>query len=155
MAGGAFGGSIAFGVGQLNQARGLEGWRWLFIIEGAPSCACAICAWLFYPDFPETVSWLSGKERDLVTSRIRGVASLGHAKITWTETRETLLDWRLYLHFLVWAFVSRLYVLDTSDSGLAQSVYHFALWFRSFLGNAFVQQSTRHRMHSCTGRRAT
>ncbi|KAI0084559.1 MFS transporter [Irpex rosettiformis] len=104
--GGAFGGALAFVVGDMNRIRGLEAWRWLFIIEGAPSCACAIFVWFFYPDFPETVGWLSEKERELATGRIRGVASLGHAKITWKEAKETLLDWRLYLHYFVFIAVS-------------------------------------------------
>lgn len=86
----------------MNQVRGLEAWRWLFIIEGAPSCLCAILVWFFYPDFPETVAWLSESERKLAIGRIRGVSSLGHAKITWAEAKETLLDWRLYLHYLLY-----------------------------------------------------
>lgn len=32
---GAFGGALAYGVGHMNGAGGLEGWRWLFILEGA------------------------------------------------------------------------------------------------------------------------
>ncbi|KAI0338695.1 MFS transporter [Trametopsis cervina] len=104
--GGAFGGAIAYGVGHINGAHGLEAWRWLFIIEGAPSCACAILVWLFYPDFPETAAWLSSAERELAIERIKGVSSLGHAKITWAQARETLVDWRLYLHYFIYIAIS-------------------------------------------------
>jgi hypothetical protein len=29
--------AIAFGVGHMDGRLGLEGWRWLFIVEGVPS----------------------------------------------------------------------------------------------------------------------
>ncbi|KAJ4367989.1 hypothetical protein N0V83_006344 [Neocucurbitaria cava] len=31
---GAFGGALAYGVGHMNGVGGLEGWRWLFLLEG-------------------------------------------------------------------------------------------------------------------------
>lgn len=61
---------------------------------------------MFYPDFPETAKWLSEEERELATERIKGVASLGHARITWADAKATLLDWRLYLHYLVYISIS-------------------------------------------------
>jgi hypothetical protein len=36
---GAFGGAIAYGVGHINGAGGLEGFRWLFIIEVFSPCS--------------------------------------------------------------------------------------------------------------------
>ena len=101
--GGAFGSAIAYGVGRhLDMVHGLEAWRWLFLIEGAPSCAAAVLCAVFFPDFPETAKWLSDAERALATQRIRGVASRGHDKITWAETRATLTDWRLYAHYIAY-----------------------------------------------------
>ena len=104
--GGAFGGAIAFGVGKINGARGLEAWRWLFIFEGVPSCVCAILTYFIFPDYPETVTWLSPAERELATERIKGVASLGHHELTWAEARATLVDWRLYAHYLLFVAFS-------------------------------------------------
>ena len=104
--GGAFGGAIAFGIGHMNRALGLQAWRWLFIIEGAPSCVAAILTFFYFPDFPENARWLSSEDRELAVERIKGVASLGHHKITWTETRETLTDWRLYLHYIAFIAIS-------------------------------------------------
>ncbi len=97
----AFGGCIAYGVGHLNGARGLEGWRWLFLIEGAPSCLLAILVYLFLPSFPETSTWFSPDVRALAVRRMKQESSksVGYAKITWDGARSTLKDWRLYLHY--------------------------------------------------------
>jgi hypothetical protein len=83
----------------MNGVRDLQAWRWLFIIEGMPSCICAILVFFLYPDFPEVSRWLSVDERAIAVDRVRGVASLGHEKITWADAKATILDWRLYLHY--------------------------------------------------------
>lgn len=101
---GAFGGAIAFGIGHIDRFRDLQAWKWLFIIEGIPSCLCAFWAYFLFPDFPETSTWLSEKERTLAIGRIHGVSSLGHARISWNDAKATLLDWRLYLHYLTSLF---------------------------------------------------
>ncbi|KAF8584897.1 MFS transporter [Ramaria rubella] len=103
---GAFGGAIAFGVGHINSIRGLEGWRWLFLIEGAPSCASALFVLLWFPDWPETAHWLSNSERALAISRLSGVASTGDSKFSKQEVRHTLTDWRLYAHYVAYLCVS-------------------------------------------------
>ncbi len=73
--GSAFGGSIAYGVESLNGARGLEGWRWLFLIEGTPSCFLAVLVYLFLPSFPEASSWLSPDKRTLAIRRMKQESS--------------------------------------------------------------------------------
>lgn len=103
---GAFGGAIAYGVGHMNGALGHPAWRYLFWIEGVPSCVSALLVIFILPDFPETATWLSPSDRDLASARLKGVASLGHSTITWVEAKETLLDWRLYLHYLVYISIS-------------------------------------------------
>lgn len=99
---GAFGGAIAFGVGHMNGAHGLSAWRWLFIIEGAPSCASAVLVWFFLPDYPESAHWLSVEEKELAARRLETEGSHGSAKaMSWEEAREVLVDWRLYAHYAV------------------------------------------------------
>ena len=99
---GAFGGAVAFGVGTMNGAAGLEAWRWLFLIEGLPPIVLAPLIFYFFPDYPEDARWLSQRERALAIERVRGVAPLGHAELRWAEARTALLDWRLYLHHVMW-----------------------------------------------------
>ncbi|KAF4158904.1 hypothetical protein CNMCM6069_003143 [Aspergillus lentulus] len=104
---GAFGGAIAYGVGHMNQVHGLSAWRWLFIIEGAPSCASAVLVWFFLPDYPESARWLTQEERDLAAQRLRTEGSKGEAKaMTWEDAKAVLTDWRLYAHYAVYFGIS-------------------------------------------------
>ncbi|HOX23441.1 MAG TPA: MFS transporter, partial [Elusimicrobiales bacterium] len=41
---------------------GLSGWRWLFLLEGAPSIALGIACWFLLPDRPRDAAWLSAGE---------------------------------------------------------------------------------------------
>ncbi|CAE7218055.1 unnamed protein product [Rhizoctonia solani] len=95
---GAFGGAIAYGVGHMNMMRGLEGWRWLFILEGIPPIALSIFVLLYFPDFPETAHWLSEEEQELAIGRLKGLASTQDERFTWGDVKSTLKDWRLYAH---------------------------------------------------------
>ncbi|KIN02777.1 hypothetical protein OIDMADRAFT_120160 [Oidiodendron maius Zn] len=104
---GAFGGAIAYGVGHMNGTHGLEAWRWLFILEGLPSCLSSILVFFFLPDYPETVKWLSDGERTLATSRLKFEASHGHDEsLTWAQAKATLMDWRLYAHYAIYFGIS-------------------------------------------------
>ncbi|KAH1488725.1 hypothetical protein LV164_007429 [Aspergillus fumigatus] len=104
---GAFGGAIAYGVGHMNQVHGLSAWRWLFIIEGAPSCASAILVWFFLPDYPESARWLTREEKDLAAQRLRTEGSKGEAKaMTWEDAKAVLTDWRLYAHYAIYFGIS-------------------------------------------------
>lgn len=100
---GAFGGAIAYGIGHMNGANGLSGWRWLFIIEGIPSCLSAFLVLFFLPDYPEQANWLSEAEKDLAIQRMYWEGSkMSHPTITWAEAKETLIDWRLYAHYAIY-----------------------------------------------------
>lgn len=72
----AISGLIAAGVfAGLDGARGLSGWQWLFIIEGAGSFVAAIFAVFLLPDFTDSktgsAKWLlSAKELEVAAQRI-------------------------------------------------------------------------------------
>ncbi|KAL4902920.1 hypothetical protein BDW74DRAFT_186583 [Aspergillus multicolor] len=87
---GAFGGLIAGGiVGGLDGAHGIEGWRWLFIVEGAATAGVSIIASFLLLDFPATTKRLNERERELAMARMSaeamavdgdGTEVLGHAQ---------------------------------------------------------------------------
>ncbi|KAK2030568.1 MFS general substrate transporter [Colletotrichum zoysiae] len=68
---GAFSGLIAAGVkGNMDGARGLGAWQWLFLIEGVATVGVALGAYSVLPDFPRTTSWLSEEETALAVWRL-------------------------------------------------------------------------------------
>ena len=99
---GAFGGAIAYGVGHMNQVRDLAAWRWLFILEGIPSVVSAAFVWFFLPDYPETAKWLTAQEKDLAAYRLAEHGSKSSSEaMTWADAKSTLLEWRLWCHYVV------------------------------------------------------
>ncbi|CEL03727.1 hypothetical protein ASPCAL04873 [Aspergillus calidoustus] len=102
---GAFGGAIAYGVGRLNGRQGLEGWRWLFIIEGVPSIAAGILVFFFMPSYPEKAGWLTPEEKELSARRLGAHRSAGSDKLSWEDAKATLTDLRMYMHYLTYLTV--------------------------------------------------
>ncbi|EFW99572.1 major facilitator superfamily transporter [Grosmannia clavigera kw1407] len=102
---GAFGGAIAYGVGHMNQVRGMSAWRWLFLLEGLPSLLSGIFVWFFLPDCPETAAWLSPDEKALASRRVAQM-SLAGKSLTWVEAKATLTEWRLWMHYFIYFGIS-------------------------------------------------
>ncbi|KAK4162433.1 MFS transporter [Cladorrhinum sp. PSN259] len=105
---GAFGGAIAYSVGKgMNGVQGLSAWRWLFILEGIPSCVSAVMVWFLLPDYPETAYFLKPREKEIAVERLKGEGSQsGEKSMTWEDAKKTLTDWRLYGHYAVYFGVS-------------------------------------------------
>jgi len=53
---------MAFGILHMRGVNGLEGWRWLFALEGTLTGLIGILAWFYLPPSPtQTASWFRGK----------------------------------------------------------------------------------------------
>lgn len=85
----------------MNGVNGLPGWRWLFILEGIPACAAGLVILLVLPGYPGSARWLTDTEKELAIERVRFCGSSADDKITWVDAKETLMEWRLYFHYLV------------------------------------------------------
>jgi sugar phosphate permease len=49
---------------------GLSGWRWLFLLEGAPPILMGLAVILWLPSRPEEARWLSGEEKSALQGRL-------------------------------------------------------------------------------------
>ncbi|PHH63185.1 hypothetical protein CDD81_6236 [Ophiocordyceps australis] len=68
-------GLLAYGLTHLDGKAGLPGWRWIFIVEGAATCALGAASFWLLEDFPDaergSKSFLSRRERQWVVQRIQ------------------------------------------------------------------------------------
>lgn len=104
----AFAGLIAAGVfNGLDKTRGIAGWQWLFILQGAVTFLVAIGAVFTLPDNPLTTRWLTPEERQLAHDRIvRDTVGKREASSTFAGLKEAALDYRVW----VFAFMQHMHL---------------------------------------------
>ncbi|KAJ3331990.1 hypothetical protein HDU93_009384, partial [Gonapodya sp. JEL0774] len=93
----SFGGLVAYGVAAMNGLGGVSGWRWLFILEGAVSVLLGIISIFYLPDYPQTCSFLSIREKEIVIGRLPPTApSIATKQLRMSEILDEFRDWRMY-----------------------------------------------------------
>ena len=135
---GAFSGLLAFAISKMDGVGGLEGWRWIFILEGIATVLIAALAFFALHDFPETASFLTEEERAFVVFRLKyqgQVASkddsesegrVQHPQVAqaeefrWRYVKDAFTDWQIWVNIFVYWGVSysEFYILE---------VYHVAM----------------------------
>ncbi|KAK4452204.1 major facilitator superfamily domain-containing protein [Podospora aff. communis PSN243] len=69
---GAFGGLLARGLSAIAPRGGLEGWRWIFIIEGLITIVAGVIAYLLLPTNIVEASFLTDEEKTFAADRLQG-----------------------------------------------------------------------------------
>lgn len=95
---GAFGGLLAYGILQMDGVAGLQGWKWVYIIEGLFSIAVAVAVWFGLPNDPSNAYFLNAEEKHLMKIRAaQRAAYMGSEEFSWAEVRIALQDPKVYL----------------------------------------------------------
>lgn len=108
---GALSGLLAGAITEnLDGARGIAGWRWLFIIEGVASVGLGCIVWFFMADYPATTRWLTPEERLLAAQRL-AYDGLGNTQGAeghigeWQAIKLAVKDFRTWLLSLLLALI--------------------------------------------------
>ena len=98
---------------------GLSGWRWLFIIEGAPAIIFGVVTIFYLTDRPQQARWLPDEEREWITAELE---------------REKQAKQAIHTYSIRQAFRHREVILLTlAYFFMVTAVYGFNFWLPSIL----------------------
>ncbi|PVI01589.1 MFS general substrate transporter [Periconia macrospinosa] len=116
----AFSGLISYGVFQIEHGV-VQGWKWLFVIEGAMTVLIAVAAYFWLPASASTAWFLTQEERSVAEHRtLRDLSSTSHSDFSWSECFATWRSWK----FVPWCIISFTYpvAFATTSNFLPQIV---------------------------------
>lgn len=99
---GAFSGLLAFGLSHMDGVGGLEGWRWIFVMEGVITVVVGLMTPLILPDSPDCATFLTEEERALLKHRLEEDSGTAKGKVQtnekfqWKFLKAALLDWKIW-----------------------------------------------------------
>src|SRR5260370_6247558 len=89
----------------MDQAGGLRGWQWVFLLEGIPAVILGVVALYFLTDRPELANWLTSQERDCLVSQV-GREELTRRKLHGLTFLKAMADRRGWGRLLVCFHIS-------------------------------------------------
>ncbi|KAG0347967.1 hypothetical protein BG004_006445 [Podila humilis] len=137
---GAFGGVLAYGIEKMDGTAGLEGWQWIFILEGLPTVLLTVVVWFFLPDFPQTAAFLDQEEKDLAVTRLKiDAGPANQTEFSWKQFRMVFTDWKVYLHMLAYILnATPLYSLSLFIPSIVQGFKFDALTTQAMTAPAYI-----------------
>ncbi|EIM21215.1 MFS general substrate transporter, partial [Wallemia mellicola CBS 633.66] len=114
---GAFGGIFSYVLALMRGVGGLEGWRWIYIIEGLLSFIVAMGSFFFIQDFPDKSKLLNEDEKATWYRYIetqQGMRFDESIPFTWSQATSAFTDYKMYMFCVInFANGTLLYVLST------------------------------------------
>jgi sugar phosphate permease len=101
---------------------GLEGWRWLFIVEGIPAIVFGIITVFYLTDWPREARWLPPQERDWITAELEQEALAKKASRSY-KVLEALRQPAVIRLTVIYFFA-------------VSSIYSLTIWLPTFLKRA-------------------
>jgi sugar phosphate permease len=101
---------------------GLQGWRWLFIVEGIPAIVFGIITVFHLTDWPRQARWLPPQERDWITAELEQEALAKKATRSykvWEALRQPAVIRLTVIYFFA-----------------VSSIYSLTIWLPTFLKRA-------------------
>ncbi|KAH6650432.1 major facilitator superfamily domain-containing protein [Chaetomium tenue] len=121
---GSFGGLLAAAIEQMDGLGGIDGWAWIFIIEGLLTIVVGVISFWMVHDFPDEARFLSDDDRARVVLRLRmdQQASANHETFQMSYLWQALRDWKMWLGMVIYM-------------GCDMPLYAFSLFLPTIISN--------------------
>jgi MFS transporter, ACS family, tartrate transporter len=93
----------------LDGATGLQGWQWLFIIEGVPSVLLGIVTWFYLTDRPAKADWLNAEQKVWLAAKLESEVAAKQAATHLTLGQALSSPKVIALSLVYFGFVAALY----------------------------------------------
>jgi MFS transporter, ACS family, tartrate transporter len=93
----------------LDGAMGLQGWQWLFIIEGVPSVLLGFVTWFYLSDRPAKADWLTAEQKAWLSSQLDSETAAKQAASHLTLGQALASPKVIALSLIYFGFVAALY----------------------------------------------
>lgn len=101
----ALAGILSYGLGSMGGLRDMNGWRWIFSIEGGVSMLIGLIAPFFVPKFPDHTKWIQPDQRAYLYNKLeKDRGDYKTAKFGWSAFVETSKDWTLWMQGTIYGF---------------------------------------------------
>jgi MFS family permease len=98
------GGPLSGGLLELDGFAGLDGWQWLFLVEGFPAVVLGFVTLRFLDERPADADWLEPEEREFLTAEVERERELREALRT-QRLRDAMRSGRVWLLGLIYFLI--------------------------------------------------
>ncbi|KAK3317730.1 major facilitator superfamily domain-containing protein [Cercophora scortea] len=133
---GAFGGLLARGLSAIAPRGGLEGWRWIFIIEGLLTVAISAIAYLLLPTSISTATFLTDEEKEFAKLRIqRHTTSSASDNIDTVHEKDEQFKWSEVSRGI---FNLQVWLTATAYFSILSGLYSFGLFLPTIINELHI-----------------
>jgi MFS family permease len=170
-AAGAFGGLLARGITEMDGLGGLEGWAWIFVLEGlltfvVGKCSCyshkspihpidsadtgtAVIAFFCMHDYPSTAKFLTAEEKVEVAHRLTQDRSSLADEYNTKYMFHALKDWKIWVHmFITIGIYTPLYSVSLFMPTIVKGMLQLSPQTRGFPADRHVHRTWLHQRDS-------
>jgi ACS family tartrate transporter-like MFS transporter len=144
-----------------HQWMNLQGWRWLFVVEGLPSIVLGVAALFYLTDRPNGARWLTAEQRQWVSAKLahekkNAVKALSLFETIRSRTVVMLVLACFFSYFSYYAFIFYYPTMLKAQSGLSDArigllgMLPFAVTFVAMQVNAWHSDRRGERLWHAT-----